>query len=165
MASKSSRCSNKSRQIKAKTSHEPRDQRSDDTSSSKLTVEQIEEKIKELRNLQKRIDPNFHSEKKSNFPSFQTIYIIFEVFMCLAVIGLGYYVYQTSQQRHELLKNARKFAEASKSTQDQLNLKQINENYLDKEEFCSPGENCNDASVVTVHRTNEDDELEEFLKS
>ena len=87
MASKSSRCSNKSRQIKAKTSNEPRDQRSDDTSSSKLTVEQIKEKIKELRNLQKRIDPNFHSEKKSNFPSFQTIYIIFEVFMCLAVIG------------------------------------------------------------------------------
>lgn len=69
-----------------------------------VTVEGIQKKIEELQKLQKQIDPSYKVKKKSRLPSFQTMYIIMEILMCIAVVGLSIYVYQTNQKKQAMLK-------------------------------------------------------------
>jgi len=163
MTNKNSKHLNKSKQFTKPNDKSASATKRHEVSNAELTAEDIEEKIKELRKLQKQIDPSFTGNNKSNLPSFQTIYIIFEIFMCIAVIGLGYYVYHTSQQRQALINNAAKFVEASKSAKAEEILKEPNESY-DAEEFCSSNDDCSTATV-TATQTIEDDELESFLES
>ena len=78
-----------------------------------VTAEEIEKKIKELRNLQEQIDPSSKVKRKSRWPSFQTTYLIMEIIMCIAVIALSLYIYQTNQKKQAVLEAAIKETKAN----------------------------------------------------
>ena len=164
MSSKSIKSSTKNKTAYSRSSKITAGKKPAEEANPQLTVEQIQEKIENLKKLQKQIDPTFEAEKKSRLPSFQTIYIIFEIFMCLAVIALGLYVYQVSQQRQEMMKNAVKLAEASKKAQSEEILPQTAANLYDEEEYCSSNDQCDDITIVAKQQV-EEEELETFLNN
>ena len=138
------------------------------TEDTSLTVEDIEEKIQELRKLQKQIDPSYKPDEKVGVTIFQIAYISLEIILSLGILGLALYVYYTNQRNQAMYKEAMKIAEDKIKMAGLNDLVQAHEQAAappptyDTDEFCLNND-CDDVVSDNNQHLQDEDELDFFL--